>query len=148
MNPGMVDENLYEILQVSPNAEQAVLDGAYRKLAAKYHPDVYKGADAQHRMGAINNAYETLSDPVKRTEYDRVRPMHMAATALPGTAGGSVAGTLRSFGCMTSIAISMVLSGISSFALHPGRSLLLLAAGVGMFGWMVYSASRTKPAKK
>ena len=87
MNGAMAEQDLYEILQVSPNAEQAVLDGAYRKLAAKYHPDVYKGADAQQRMVSINSAYETLSDPTRRAEYDRVRPMQLASGAIPGAAG-------------------------------------------------------------
>jgi curved DNA-binding protein CbpA len=63
----------YEILQVSPNAEREVIDAAYRRLARKYHPDVYTGPDAAQRMRELNEAYEALGDPTKRAEYDRAR---------------------------------------------------------------------------
>ena len=60
----------YGILQVHPKAEKEVIDAAYRKLAAKYHPDVSQVSDASERMKQINTAYEVLSDPVKRAAYD------------------------------------------------------------------------------
>ena len=63
----------YRILQVHPKAEKEVIDAAYRKLAAKYHPDVSQVSDAMERMKQINTAYEVLSDPVKRAAYDAAR---------------------------------------------------------------------------
>ncbi len=77
----------YGILQVHPKAEKEVIDAAYRKLAAKYHPDVSQLSDASERMKQINTAYEVLSDPVKRAAYDAARgvapspdtPPHAAA---------------------------------------------------------------------
>ena len=63
-------KDYYAILQVSPSAEQEVIEAAYRRLARKYHPDVYSGPDAAHRMRELNEAYEILGDPRRRAEYD------------------------------------------------------------------------------
>lgn len=63
----------YDILQVSPNAEPEVIGAAYRRLARKYHPDVYAELDATERMRELNEAYEVLSNPARRAEYDRSR---------------------------------------------------------------------------
>lgn len=64
--------NLYEILGVSPQAEDIVIRAAYRALAQRYHPD--KSSDSKEaaavRMRAIQEAYEVLSDPVRRAAYD------------------------------------------------------------------------------
>jgi curved DNA-binding protein CbpA len=61
-------------LQVDPEAEDEVIQAAYRRLAQKYHPDVTgPGADSASRMAAINSAWETLRDPVRRRAYDRGR---------------------------------------------------------------------------
>lgn len=66
-------QDYYKVLQVDPNAEPEVIEAAYRRLARKYHPDVNQSADAQARMKDINDAYDTLHDPMKRAEYDRKR---------------------------------------------------------------------------
>lgn len=60
----------YKILQVDPTAEQEVITVAYRRLAAKYHPDVNKSWDAIEKMKDINVAYDVLHDPQKRQAYD------------------------------------------------------------------------------
>ena len=62
--------NYYDILQVSPDAEQEVIQAAYRRLARKYHPDVNSGPGAAKRMREMNEAFEVLGDPRKRAEYD------------------------------------------------------------------------------
>jgi molecular chaperone DnaJ len=66
---------LYDLLEVSPNASPEVVKAAYRQLALKYHPDKQPDArarqQAEERMKAINAAYDVLSDPVRRAEYDR-----------------------------------------------------------------------------
>ena len=61
----------YEILQVHIRADAEVIQAAYRRLSMKYHPDVYKGADANARMRELNQAYEVLSVPEKRDAYDK-----------------------------------------------------------------------------
>ncbi len=63
--------NYYRILQVDSSAEPEVIEGAYRRLAKKYHPDANISAvDAQRRMQLINEAYQVLSNPQKRAQYD------------------------------------------------------------------------------
>ncbi len=57
----------YEILGVSKNASLDEIKKAYRKLAHQYHPD--KGGDAE-KFKEINEAYQVLSDPEKRKQYD------------------------------------------------------------------------------
>ncbi|WP_297058053.1 J domain-containing protein [Thermosulfurimonas sp.] len=70
----MVKKDLYEILGVSPDASTEEIKRAYRKLARKYHPDLNPGdKEAAERFKEINEAYEILSDPQKRAEYDRLR---------------------------------------------------------------------------
>lgn len=61
----------YEILGVAKNAGDSEIKKAYRSLAKKYHPDVSKEADAAEKFKEINEAYEVLSDPQKRQNYDQ-----------------------------------------------------------------------------
>lgn len=63
----------YATLGVDPQASPGVIKAAFKKLAFQYHPDVYKGTDAQERMRGILQAYQTLSDPQARQEYDALR---------------------------------------------------------------------------
>ena len=61
----------YRSLGVQPGATAEELKKAYRGLAKKYHPDLHPGdKEAEARFKEINEAYETLSDPQKRKEYD------------------------------------------------------------------------------
>jgi curved DNA-binding protein CbpA len=62
----------YKVLQVDPEAEDEVIQAAYRRLAQKYHPDV-AGPDGSARMASINAAWELLRDPASRASVDRER---------------------------------------------------------------------------
>jgi curved DNA-binding protein CbpA len=62
----------YKVLQVDPEAEDEVIQAAYRRLAQKYHPDV-AGQDGAARMAALNAAWEVLRDPGRRAAHDRDR---------------------------------------------------------------------------
>ncbi len=65
-------KNYYDILGITPDADQAVIKAVYRALCQKYHPDRFKGDGeyATEKMHVINAAYEILSDPIKRKAYD------------------------------------------------------------------------------
>jgi curved DNA-binding protein CbpA len=63
----------YKILQVDSEAEDEVIQAAYRRLAQKYHPDVATGPDAAARMAGINAAWEILRDPGRRAAHDLSR---------------------------------------------------------------------------
>lgn len=64
--------NYYDILKVSKNASQQEIRDSYIKLIKKYHPDIYKGSKnfAEKTTKEINDAYDILSVPEKRKEYD------------------------------------------------------------------------------
>ncbi|MDR7194802.1 DnaJ C-terminal domain-containing protein [Luteimonas terrae] len=66
-------KDYYEILGVEPNAGDAEIKTAYRRLARKYHPDVSKEPGAEDTFKSINEAYEALRDPDKRKAYDQLR---------------------------------------------------------------------------
>ena len=66
-------KDYYNVLGVEPNAGDAEIKSAYRRLARKYHPDVSKEAGAEERFKAVNEAYEALRDPARRKAYDQLR---------------------------------------------------------------------------
>lgn len=69
----MKEDTLYEILEVSEKASDEVIEKAYKVLVKKYHPDLQaetKREDAEKKMKQINEAYDILSNPSKRNEYD------------------------------------------------------------------------------
>jgi molecular chaperone DnaJ len=66
----MADRDLYGVLGVSRDATQEDIKKAYRRLAREHHPDVNEDPEAERRFKEINLAYQTLSDPAKRRQYD------------------------------------------------------------------------------
>lgn len=66
-------KDYYDILGVKPDASEAEIKAAYRKLARQYHPDKNKEAGAEDKFKAINEANEVLRDKEKRRAYDQVR---------------------------------------------------------------------------
>jgi curved DNA-binding protein CbpA len=62
-------KDYYKILQVDPSAEQEVIEGAFNRLANKYHPDKNKSPQASERMKELNEAHDILKDVEKRKQY-------------------------------------------------------------------------------
>src|SRR3990172_72731 len=77
----------YDILGVSKTASAAELKSAYRKLALEWHPDRNKSAEAESKFKEINEAYQVLSDPKKKTTYDQFG--HAAFDPASGGMGGN-----------------------------------------------------------
>lgn len=63
--------NYFEVLNVSENAELEVVQASYKALVKKYHPDTTKldKEVASEKMKLINEAYDVLSDDIKRREH-------------------------------------------------------------------------------
>ena len=71
----------YEVLGVAASAGQEEIKAAYRRLAARHHPDV-AGGKATARMQTINIAYGLIAQPDVRQRYDRLRRANLARKAI------------------------------------------------------------------
>lgn len=90
-------KDYYALLGITPDASEADIKKAFRRLAKKFHPDVSQETDAEARFKDINEAHDTLSDPQKRAAYDQLR----ASGLRPGDeipAGGGFGGFEQGFG--------------------------------------------------
>jgi curved DNA-binding protein CbpA len=68
----------YEILQISPNADQETVRRIYKIHAQRFHPDNLESGNAE-TFKRIAEAYEVLSDPDRRAEYDAQHRIHRPA---------------------------------------------------------------------
>src|SRR5918993_5281675 len=80
--------DLYKVLEVSKEAPQDEIRRSYRRLARKYHPDANPGdRDAEERFKEVQHAYEVLSKPEKRREYDEGPRTFFGSQGAGGTGG-------------------------------------------------------------
>jgi molecular chaperone DnaJ len=85
----MAQPDLYKVLGVDKKAKPEEIKKAYRKLARQYHPDRNPGdARAEERFKEIQAAYDVLSDPEKRKQYDRGGVFAFGGAGGPGGPGG------------------------------------------------------------
>ncbi len=86
----------YQILGVKADASEAELKHAFRKLAREHHPDRHQDSakvGAEARFKEVTAAYDVLSDPQKRLQYDQMRSYYAAASPQrPRAAGRQSAG--------------------------------------------------------
>jgi len=83
-----LEKDYYKALNVSKTASADEIKKSYRKLARKYHPDANKGdPKAEERFKEISEAYNTLSDPKRRKEYDDARSLFGGGYRPPGQGG-------------------------------------------------------------
>lgn len=67
-------KNYYKILQIDKDASPEIIKVAYKLLVKKNHPDLKEGEDkknAEEKIKEINEAYDVLSNPTKKAEYDQ-----------------------------------------------------------------------------
>lgn len=87
-----LEKDYYKSLGVAKGDDAAAIKKAYRKLARQLHPDKNPGdAKAEARFKEVSEAYDVLSDPVKRAEYDEARAA-FAVGRFPGGMPGSASG--------------------------------------------------------
>jgi curved DNA-binding protein CbpA len=84
MTPGSAFDP-YTVLQVLPDADQEVVNAAFKALALKYHPDHDATHRAAEKMAELNRAYTILRDPVRRAAHDRARRTTIAGISVAPT---------------------------------------------------------------
>lgn len=84
----MSKRDYYEVLGVEKGASKEEIKKAYRKLARQYHPDVNKEAGAADKFKEVKEAYETLSNEQKRSQYDQFGHAGPQSQGFGGFGGG------------------------------------------------------------
>jgi curved DNA-binding protein CbpA len=87
MPTGPVAFDPYAVLQVLPNAEQEVVNAAFKALALKYHPDHDATRRAAEKMAELNRAYAILRDERTRATHDRARRISVAGISVAPASG-------------------------------------------------------------
>lgn len=88
-----IDKDFYKVLGVSKDASADEIKKAYRTLARTHHPDKNPdNAAAEARFKEVSEAYDVLSDPKSRAEYDEARTLFGSGARFPGGFPGGTGG--------------------------------------------------------
>ena len=94
----LYEKDLYTILGVKKSDSDAVIKKQYRKLSKELHPDATKGdKKLEERFKEVSEAYEVLSDPKKRAEYNEMRDLYKSGGMRGGPMGGGQGGGYQDF---------------------------------------------------
>jgi molecular chaperone DnaJ len=107
------ERDFYQVLGVERTATDAEIKRAFRKLAQQWHPDVNTEPAAQERFKEINEAYQILSDPERRSRYDTF--------GRAGVDGGAGAGGFEGFGGFSDIFDAFFGGGAGAASARRGR---------------------------
>lgn len=141
-------KDYYKILQVHPEASLEVMNNAYRALVKQYHPDRYhthRKTALNEKMQEINEAYQVLSNPASRAEYDR-RYHHKTGMTNPEASNptSTMSHTIRRmllWGIGTYLVVRFLLA---PFLSNPVLKILILFAVI--FGLIrIYSKRKPTP---
>ncbi len=142
-------KSLYAVLNVSPNADPAVIEAAYKALMKKYHPDILVGAPSgdQQKAAEINEAFQVLRDPERRARYDSdqrarqeaIRRAAMAAAPPPQQFAGPRPVRRRRWPSFA--AAALVAAALYFWLDDPDRASELLGGSLGSL-----AAQTTSPA--
>ena len=91
-----IKQDYYEVLGVPRNASDEEIKKAFRKLAFQHHPDRNRETGAEEKFKEINEAHQVLSDPEKRSRYDRYGRVDVAE-GLPDFGSGGLGDIFESF---------------------------------------------------
>jgi molecular chaperone DnaJ len=108
------ERDFYAVLGVERSASDAEIKRAFRKLAQQWHPDVNTDPAAQERFKEINEAYQVLSDPDRRSRYDTF--------GRAGVDGGGATG-FEGFGGFSDIFDAFFGGGAGAASARRGRPL-------------------------
>jgi molecular chaperone DnaJ len=113
-----MSQSLYETLGVAKNASADEIKKAYRKLARQHHPDANAGdKEAEERFKEVQNAYDVLSDPDKRKQYDA----YGSTNGRPGPGGGFSWNTAEGFDFGNLGDLGDILGGMFGGGMRGGR---------------------------
>jgi len=111
-----MERDYYQVLGVSRDASDAEIKRAFRKLAQEWHPDINREAGADERFKEINEAYQVLSDPQRRQQYDLFGSAGMGG---PGFEGGFAPGA--GFGAFSDL-FDAFFGGTAAGGVRRGRA--------------------------
>ncbi len=135
---------------VPPSASSEEITRAYRKLAARYHPDKHQGNELQdlaaEKLAEANEAYQVLKNPRSRSDYDMGQNVHTGQPSPGGPAGRPMPNLTRSLRSSLLLVVIIIGSVFAMRFIRSPRAMAVIAAAVGLawFGPRIYRLLKKK----